>query len=407
VMRYKKSEKSIDQIGRELGVDYVLEGSVGREADRIRIEAALIQVRDQTQLWADIYEREASGVLALQSEVARKVAESLALKLLPAEQARLANVRKVNPEAYDLYLKGSMLLYMGTKASLDTAESYFKAALKIDPDYAAAWGRLSSVWATRQQFYITPPAEAGPKAWEFAQKAVQLDDNNALAHGYLAARFTYNKWDWAAAEREYKRSLELDPNEFLGGYAHFLMIMGRTDEGLAQGRKAADLDPYNIAAQGFYAIDLYCARRYEEAIVQARKALALQADAGVAITALYLSLRQLKKYDDVLAMERKFFADFPEIWSVVEKAYPESGHSGAWRKAANVHAKYYGKGQAAMDIADSYLLGGDKQSAIRWLEKAYEEHDPNLPYIACFPQWDALRSEPGFRDLLRRMNLLR
>ncbi|MBZ5500157.1 MAG: protein kinase [Acidobacteriia bacterium] len=407
VMRYKKSEKSIDQIGRELGVDYVLEGSAGREASRIRIEAALIQVRDQTQLWADIYEREASGILALQSEVARKVAESLALKLLPAEQARLANVRKVNPEAYDAYLKGSMLLNMLTKASLDTAESYFKAALKIDPDYAAAYAKLSSVWASRQQFYFTPPAEAGPKSWEFAQKAVQLDDNNALAHGYLAARFTYTKWDWAAAEREYKRSLELDPNECLGGYAHFLMIMGRTEEGLAQGRKAADLDPYNIAAQGFYAIDLYFARRYEDAIVQARKALALQADAGVAIGALYLSLRELKRYDDAHAMDKQFLAaDFPELWSVVEKAYPESGYSAAWGQAADVDAKYYGKGRTAMDIVDDYLLGGDKQSAIRWLGKAYDEHDPNLPYVACSPQWDALRSEPGFRDILRRMNLL-
>jgi TolB-like protein len=408
VMRYKKSDKPIDQIGRELGVGYILEGSARRDAGRIRITAELIQVQDQTQLWAQTYEREMAGILALQSEVARKVAETLALKLLPAEQARLANVRTVNPEAYDAYLKGSMLLNMATKASLDTAESYFNAALKIDPDYAAAYAKLSSVWASRQQMYYTPPREAGPKAMELALKAVQLDDNNALAHGFLASRFTYTKWDWAAAEREFLRALQLDPSNAwtLAGYSHFLMIMGKTEEGLAQGRKAAELDPYDIIVQSFYAMDLYCARRFEDAVIQARKALALQPDAPVGIGALYLSLRALKRYGEAYAIDKQFFAaDFPEIWRAFEKAYPESGYAGAWGKAADVHAKYYGKGWYAMDIADSYLQGGDKQSAVRWLEKAYEERDPNLPYAACFPQWDALRLEPGFRDILRRMNL--
>ena len=409
VMRYKKSEKPIDQIGRELGVGYILEGSARRDARRIRITAELIQVQDQTQLWAQMYEREMTGILALQSEVARKVAESLALKLLPAEQARLANVRTVNPEAYDLYLKGSMLRRTLTGANLDAAESYLNAALKIDPGYAAAYAELSAVWGCRQQMEITPPHVAGPKGMAAALKAVQLDDNNAAAHNILAAKLTWGDWDWAAAEREFKRSLELDPSnaDSLAAHSHFLMIMGRSEEALAQGMKAASLDAFDVISQSFYAMDLYGARRYEEAIVQARKALALQPDAPIGIDALYLSLRQLKKYDDAHAIDKQLFAaDFPEIWSVVEKAYPESGYSGAWGKAADVHAKYYGKGQAAIDIADSYLLGGDKAGAIRWLERSYEEHDPNLPYIACFPHWDALRSEPGFRDILRRMNLL-
>jgi TolB-like protein len=407
VMRYKKSEKPIDQIGRELEVGYILEGSARREAGRIRITAELIKVQDQTQLWAETYEREMAGILALQSEVARKVAESLALKLLPAQQARLANVRTVNPAAYDAYLKGSMLRRTLTKANLDAAESYFNAALKIDPDYAAAYAGISFVWSGRQQMGITPPHEAGPKGMAAALKAVQLDDNDAFAHHMLGGKLTWTKWDWAAADREFKRSFELDPSnaETLAGHSHFLIIMGRTEEGLAQGRKAAELDPFDVIVQSFYAMDLYFAQRYEDAVVQARKALALQADAPVAIGALYLSLRQLRKYDDVHAIDKQFCVDFPEIWSVVEKAYPESGYSGAWGKAADVHAKYYGKGWGAIDIADSYFLGGDKAAALRWLNQAYEEHDPNLPYIACSPQWDALRSEPGFRDLLRRMNL--
>jgi hypothetical protein len=160
VMRYKKSDTPVDQIGRDLHVEYVLEGSARREGDRIRITAELIQVRDQAQLWARTFEREMTGILALQSDVARQVAGALALKLLPAEQARLANVRRVDPDAYDAYFRGTHYRQSLTQAGLEAAERYFRLALRKDPDYAAAWAGIARVWTGRQQMGITPPRDA-------------------------------------------------------------------------------------------------------------------------------------------------------------------------------------------------------------------------------------------------------
>jgi TolB-like protein len=182
VMRYKKTDKPIDQIGRELRVDYILEGSAQREADRVRISAALIKVLDQTQPWADRYERELAGILMLQSEVAQKVAGALALTLLPAEQARLANARTVNPEAYDACSRGSYHWQKLTRAEPDTAQQYFDLALKKDPDYALSYAGIAIVWGCRQQMGITPPREAGPKA-----KAAALE-RGLVEAGYEGAQ---------------------------------------------------------------------------------------------------------------------------------------------------------------------------------------------------------------------------
>ncbi len=217
VMRYKKGDTPIDQIGRELRVDYILEGSAHQESGRVRITAELIKVLDQTQLWAERYERDLAGLLALQSEVAQKVAGALALKLLPAEQARLAGTSVVNPEAYEAYLKGSSLWKAMTPADVGTAERYFELALEKAPSYAAAYEGLAWVWAIRQQMGMALPQVAGPKAKAAALKALELDDSYAGAHEALAVVLAATDWNWAGAEREYRRALELNPN---GANAH-------------------------------------------------------------------------------------------------------------------------------------------------------------------------------------------
>ena len=403
VMRYKKTNTPIDQVGRELNVGYVLEGSVQREGPRVRIRAELIKVQDQSQLWADSMEREMSGVLALQNEVSQKVAGALALKLLPAEQARLANARAVNPEAYEAYLKGSQYVTKLTKSDLATAYDYFDLALKKDPDYALAYAGISWVWLCRNQMTITPWAEAIPKAKAAALKAVELDDNLGEAHGMLSGLHAWGELDWVAAEREANRALEL--GNITTDYGHRDMIMGRPEEAMAKIKKVIDLDPFNPMAQSFYAIILYCARRYDEAVTQARKTLAMQPNAPVAEAALYLSLRELKKYDEVLAIERKWYSDFPALLEAVDRTYAKEGYAKAWGAVADEQAALHDKGTDAIDIADSYALGGDKTKALDWLEKAYEEHNPNLPYVSCQPRWDPLRSEPRFQALLRRMGI--
>jgi TolB-like protein/Tfp pilus assembly protein PilF len=288
VMRYKKGDTPVDQIGRELGVAYVLEGSARREANLVRITAELVHVADQTQLWADTYEREVSGLLALQSEVARRVAEALALRLLPAEQARLTSARTVDPEAYEAYLKGSYHWQKLTREDLDTAQRYFERALAKDPSYAPAYEGLAWVWGSRQQIAATPPHEGGPKAKAAALRAIALDDRSAGAHEVLALVATWTDWDWAGAEPEWRRALELDSSSANAHayFAHFLAITGRAAEAIAHSERALELDPFHAAFHGMYAWVLYFDRRFDDAMVAARTALAMQPDQPVARGAL-------------------------------------------------------------------------------------------------------------------------
>ena len=409
VMRYKKTDTPIDRIGRELGVDYVLEGSEQREGGRVRITAELVKVQDQTQLWAESYDREMSDILALQSNVARKVAESLALKLLPGEQARLASARSVNPDAYQAYLKGIHHLYRLTPGDFDTAQRYFEVALEKDPDYALAYTGIALVWACRQQLGLTPPHEAGPKAKEAARKAIELDDTVAETHFALAVLGAWTDWDWVVAEREFKRAIALNPSfpEALINYSHFLMNMGRPDEAMPQARRALELDPFNAMTVSFYAVELYCARRYDEAIAQARRALALQPDAPVALSVLMVALHETKQHDEMIAAAKKYYPFlFPDVGQALDQAYAGRDYPGAWRRAAEVEAARHGKEPgAAFDIAQNALYAGDTTLALDWLEKACDEHEPNMPYISCMPIFDPLRSEPRFQALLRRVNL--
>jgi len=409
VMRYKKTDTPIDRIGRELGVDYVLEGSEQREGGQVRITAELVKVQDQTQLWSESYERELSDILVLQSDVARKVAEALALKLLPTENARLAGARSVNPDAYQAYLKGTHHLSRLTPGDFDTAQSYFEVALAKDPDYALAYAGIAAVWACRQQMGYAKPAEAAPKAKEAARKAIELDDTAAETRLTLAVQATWTDWDWVVAEREFKRAIELNPSfpEALIFYSHFLMIMGRPDEAMPLARRALELDPFNAMTVSFYAVELYCARRYDEAIAQARKALALQPDSPVVLATLMVALHETKQHDEMIAAAKKFYAGWsPEVGEALERGYAGRDYAGAWRRAAEVEAARHGKEPgAAWDLAENYLIAGDTTHALDWLEKACDDHEPNMPYISCMPIFDPLRSEPRFQALRRRMNL--
>jgi TolB-like protein/Tfp pilus assembly protein PilF/predicted Ser/Thr protein kinase len=408
VMRYKGTETPVERIGRELGVEYVLEGSARREGSRVRITAELIKVRDKTQLWADSYDRELAGILALQNELAGSVAEALALKLLPDERARLSTAKSVNAEAYDAYLKGTQYWHSLKANDLDTAEKYFELALQRDPDNAAAYGGIALVWACRQQMDITPPGEAGPKARAAAQKAVALGDTSWEAHFALADILTWTDWDWRGGEREWRRTLELNPNnaDALATYSHFLMIVGRPDEAMAQIRKALEVDPFNIIVRSFYAIDLLCVRRYDEAVAQARQALSLQADAPVALSALYNALYLRGRLDEVLALDKASDAGDPELLQALEKGFAAEGFPGSQKRWADVMAARHGKDDTpAFRVALGYLFAGEKDLTLAWLEKALAERDPNLPYVSCLPIYDGVRDDPRFQALVRRMGL--
>ena len=410
VMRYKKSGKSIDQVGRELGADYVLEGSAQREAGRVRITAALIQVRRQTQLWAESFEGELAGTLALQSEVARRIAGALALKLLPAEQARLANIRSVNPEAHDAYLRGLHHWHRLTRGDLESAQKYFELALEKDPNYAPAYAGTSLVWAGLQQMGITSPREAGPRAKAAAEKAVALDGTVAEGHYALAAIKGWTDWDWLGAEPEFRRAIAINPSfpDARAYYSHLLMIMRRPEEAMQQIDLALQLDPFNPLFQSLYAVDLLFVDRVDDAIAQCRKTLRTAPDSPVALSILPGALFSKGMYQEAFAAwKTSLHASYgSEVERVFEQGYTKAGYRGAMRNVAEALVARSREMPVvpSMDIGSFYLEAGDKVQALDWLERALEERDPNLPYIGGLAP-DSLRSEPRFQALLRRMNL--
>ena len=407
-MSYRKTDKPIDQIGRELGVDYILEGSAQREAGRIRITADLIKVADQTQLWAERYERELAGILVLQNDVAQQVARALALKLLPTEQARLAGAKAVDPEAYDLCLKGGSHLAAGNPAELDKAEQYFQLGLAKDSASAGCYVGLSALWALRQQFGFVPAREAGPKVKAFALKAVELDETGAL--GVLADAYAYVDFNFPAAERAYQRLLELNPNDAVSrfGYAHILLILGRPDEALQQDERAVAVDPLDDVVRTFYAGHLALARRYDEALAQASAVLRRQPNDVMASTVVWLVRHVKQQYAEVIPSLAATYelTGRPAVAEALRRGYAEAGYAEALRRATTVELeRHAGQGGTAWDAATNYAMAGDLALSLDWLERAYADRDPNLPFIGCNPIFDPLRAEPRFQALLQKMNL--
>ncbi len=409
-MLYKKTEKSVAQIGKELGVGYILEGSARRDGGRIRVTAELIQVLDQTQLWAETYEREMAGILVLQAEVARKVAEALALKLLPAERKQLEGARTVDSEVYELCLKGVYHLTRMTKADFDTAEQYFQRALAKDPASAMAYAGMAGVWGYRRQFSLVPAREAGLKARAALHKAIELDDKLPGALAARAGDLWLTDLNPLAAAHEYDRAIDLDPNEpwVRATYSHVLMILGRPDEAMPQIERALAMDPLNPGIRCFYAMDLLFARRYDDALAQANEVLRTQPGNLLALSAVMNAQHMKRQYAEVIAASAAGYEGLgrKEVAVALQKGYAESGYAGALRKAAEVELeKYENEGGVAFDAGSNYAMAGDKERAVDWLEKAFEDRDPAMTYIGCAPIFDPLRAEPRFQALLRRMNI--
>jgi len=412
VMRYKAGDTPIDQIGQELNVDYVLEGSTRRDQDEIRISADLINVSDQSRLWGHTYERKFSGILRVQSEVAQNVAEALALNLLPAVKDRLTSAEIINPEAYEAYVRGSYKwMNFMTPEDLDTAEKHFDLALEKDPSYAPAYAGRAWVWIVRNQIGFVSPVEARPEAKAAALRAIELDENFAGAHEALASVRGFMYWDWDGSWKSWRRTIELNPNSAnaQGAYAQFLMVMGHGEEALIHSKRAVELDPFNPLIQCWHAILLYYLRRYDEAVAVAQEALRIQPDFPIATNTLWLILHEKK------GMERESFEaakDFarvtyndPRIETAFDKGYAQGGYTEAMKRVAEaLVARLPETYCLPSDIAMFYTMAGEKDKALDWLQRGLEIHDPVLPYLGL-PDFDGIRSDPRFQELLCKMNL--
>jgi TolB-like protein/cytochrome c-type biogenesis protein CcmH/NrfG len=410
VARYKKTNTPIDQIGRDLNVEYVLEGGAQREGTRVLITVELIKTRDQTQVWAESFDRDAASLLTVQSDVVQKVAAVLAVKLLPGAEARLAKSQTIDPAAYEAYLKGSQYWIRMTPGDTDTAQHYFELALKIQPDYAAAYMGLAWVWIVRNQMGYSPPSEAAPEAKAAALKAVSLDDALGEAHYALAVVDTFHDWDLPAAGREWQRAVELDPNypDGLAMYSHYLMIVGRSDEAMTMIKRALQLDPFNITVHAFYVMDLLFARRYDDVLAEAQNALAMQPDNNAVRDGLFHAQAAKGMYKESLETMKahlKLIYQVPDLDGLIDRGFAEGGFRAAMKHAADALVAYAARHFVVpSDVVWLYDYAGDNAHAMEWVEGGEKVRAPHTPNFALLVS-DRLHADPGFQEIFRRLGL--
>jgi TolB-like protein len=410
VMRYKGTHEPIDRIGRELGVDYVLEGSVRRGPERVRITAQLIQVSDQTHLWTDCYERDLGDVLVLQSEIARAIAAEIEVKVTPAASRRLARAGRVDTEAHEAYLKGRFHWCKFSREHLDMALDYFQLAVDRDPSYALAHVGISYVWISRADCGFMPPRLAFPKAKAAASRANELDETLAEGHELLGNVRRHLEWDWNGAETEFRQAIRLEPNHAFGHfmYSDFLVSMRRSAEAMAEMRRALELDPLNFLFHCFLGWHQVYLGEYDAAIAQLGRTLRSEPNFTAAHLGLWGAFYRTRRLDEALAEARRFFELLgdAELAETLGRGYAEAGYAGAMHLAAEeLAARSERTHVPALRIARLHAHAGESERALDWLEKACEDRETPLVHVRVSWDWDDVRDHPRFQELLRRMNL--
>ena len=410
-MRYKRTKKSLPEIARELHVDAVVEGAVMWVCGRVRISAQLIDAPTDHHLWAASYERDLKDVLSLQEEVTRAIVSEISVNLTAHEQARLANTRPTDPEAYRLYLKGRFYWYKLTPQAMQKAIEYFQQALEKDPAYAPAYAGLADTYNTLAFFTVFPPREVVPKAKAAAVKALEIDANLAEAHVSLGwAGFTYDL-DWPAAGKHFERALVLNPAYPVAHsfYSLYLGALGRSEEGLTEAKRALDLDPVSPAVLHYVVVQLYMARRFDEAIEQCKKTMELDSSFTPAHRVLAEVYAAKGMYCESLAEYEKYATlsgGSPGSTAFVGYAHARLGQNKqAVRVLDQLGVASKQRYVPALSFAVVYVGLGEHDQAFLWLEKAYDERTNSLAYLKVQATWDPLRSDPRFTDLLCRIGL--
>jgi TolB-like protein/Tfp pilus assembly protein PilF len=405
-MRYKGTQKSVPQIARELNVDAVVEGSVEREGDRVRITAQLIQGPSDTHVWAKGYERDLRDSLRLQDEVAQAIVDEIQLKLTPQEQAHFAHNESVDPEAHEDYLRGLFHLNMRNGPDERQAIELFRSAIKKDPSYAAAYAALADSYRALTFNSDVAPVDVAPLSMAAARRALELDDHLAEAHVCLASSLVDYDWDWKGAEQEYQTALRLNPNSALAHstHAHFLRQEGKLEESIREGRRGIELDPVSAPANFMVSQSLYEARRYDEAISQLNKSLELEPRFWPAHLYLGKTLAEQGHFREALE-ELKQAGNFTaEPLATMGYVYGRMGRAADARKVlADLQTQSKSVYIAPSMFARVYIGLGDKDQAFAWLEKGYQQHDFWLTFLTGEPMYDTLRSDPRFQELVRRI----
>ena len=411
VMTYKGVRKPLPEIARELNVDAVVEGTVLRSGEQVRITAQLIQAPADKHLWADSYEGNLRDTLALQKQVARTIAKQIQVKVTPQEQASLKKVNAIDPEAYEAYLKGRYFWNKRTAEGLKKAVDYFNQAIAKDPHYAAAYSGLADTYALLGdwQYAVMTPKEAMPKAKAAAMKAVELDDSLGEAHASLAFCLDGFDWNFEAADREFRRAIELSPGYATGHhwYSWHLALLGRNSEAVEEMRQALDLDPLSLIINADLAELLLIARFPDESIQQSRRTIEMDPDFALAHNQLGQAFLQKHMFGAAIVELQKAIqlsGGSPTCTANLARAYAESGNKAeAVRLLSDLTVRSTPGYPHASEIAMVYASLGDKDQAMSWLERAFE--DRSNPGVLLRPSFDSLRSDSRFQDLVHRVGL--
>ena len=403
VMHYKATKQKLNQIGSDLGVQFVLEGSVRRSANKVRITAELIQTRDQTHIWAHQYDRELSNLLTVQGEIAQQIAAEIPIRLAASEPtlaARQAPMAEREYEAYDLYLKGRYFWNKRTPQG-------FQQAIAKDPNYARAYAGLADSYALLSAYTLVPQSESMPKARAAALKALELNEGLAEAHTSLALITENYDWDWKTAEREYNRAIALNPNYATAHqwYAELLSWQGRFQEAFAESERARQLDPLSLIIASDNAAIFYYARQYDRAIAQCRTVLEMEPNFPRAhlVIGAYVEKGQ---FQDALADIARWDDQGPWTWAWKAYIYGRAGQQDEARRAFSELRHLYRKQDISPEpLVWAYLGIGEKDQAFAWLEKAYADHSNILTSLKVDPAYDPLRNDPRFSSLVRRVGL--
>jgi TolB-like protein len=408
-MYYKGSAKTAGKIGNELGVDYLLEGSVRRSDTHARISVQLIRVLDQTHLWAQDYDRDLRDVLAVEAEVSESVANSIQVRLAPEGHVRFASARAVNPEAFDAYLRGRYLWNSRTIAGLEKSVEYFQEAIAKQSDYELAYAALADSYNILGNFGLMPPKKAYPQAKAAATRALEIDPSLAQAQTALSfAQFLFD-WEWTA-EDGFRRAIQLNPNY---GPAHqwygvILISRSRPAEAMAQETLAQQAEPYSLIIHSVKGWVAYLAHRYDDAVAASRQALELDANFSPAHCYLGLAYEAKGMYPEAIRELQKFarVSDRPFELGALAHAYAVAGRREEARQLITDFQRRALSGYfPAWYMAIAYAGMGDRDQAFQWLEKAYQERCPWLIHLRAEPRLESLHDDPRFDSLARRIGL--
>jgi TolB-like protein/Tfp pilus assembly protein PilF len=407
---FKGKEVDIQEIGKRLNVAWILEGSIRKAEDTLRITVQLIDVKDGYHIWSERYDRKLDDIFAIQDEISLAVVDKLKINLIGGEKEKALLTKRYTEshEAYELYLKGRYFL---EKFEIQKSLDHFHQAIEKDPTFVLPYAGIGLNYNTQGLMGFLSPKEAFPRAKEAAEKALEMDDTLGYAHAVLGTTILLYDWDWEASERENKRAIELNPNNAGShfGYAFYLSAMGRLDEALAEHKRAIELDPLSLSIRSSLGLNFRLMRQNDRAIEQFKKVLEMNPNDFIASQFLALTYADKGMYDEAMAKAKKlleFWGPNNETLPTLGIIYSKSGKKDKAKEILNELLRLEKQSYVQLSYyASIYGYLGEMDQAFEWLEKAYEERDQAMSWLKVWPNFNPLRSDHRFKAMLKKMNL--